>query len=178
MCLIGPGGEDIAEYSRYSRTQCTQNLHWSGIPESLCHHLATWGSRRWKLEPKNSHCMRPARDQWVLEMLLCLRKSRSTLNQTGSSKFVCYGDPINPHYINALDVMFGFRLYSFSQLSTPFLVVWFPLHGTSEPSLKFNGTKYGNGDPKTPTAWELELPSVALFGKYIAIPMKLRLLSD
>ena len=67
MCRIGPGSVDIVEYSRYKRTQCTQNLHWSGIPESLCH-LATWGSRRWKLEPKNSHCMRAARDQWVLEM--------------------------------------------------------------------------------------------------------------
>ena len=61
----------------------------------------TWGSRRWKLEPKNSHCMGAARDQWVLEMLLCVRKYRSTLNQTGSAKFVsrhhCYGDPINHH---------------------------------------------------------------------------------
>ena len=65
-----------------------------------------------------------------------------------------------------------------SQLSTPVLVVWFPLHGTSEPSLKFNGTKYGNGDPKTPTAWELELPSVMLLGKRTAISVKPRFFLD
>ena len=40
MCLIGPGGVDIGGYSRYCGTQWTENLHWSGIPESLCH-LAT-----------------------------------------------------------------------------------------------------------------------------------------
>ena len=115
MCLIGPGGVDKVEYSRYCRTQCKENLHCSGIPENLCH-LTTWGSRRWKLEPKNSHCMRAGRDQWVLEMLLCVRKSRSTLNQTGSSNIVsrhhCNEDPINPHYIERYVRFYALQLFS------------------------------------------------------------------